>query len=161
TKNDLACLQSFPIGMDFVCEPSRSGCGMVQNRCGDAGFFNHSVSIAQGSDPTQIDVMRSNRPTAKNDTGVCRIVGNCVEYLAGLAGRRVYWLNPLVDDLDCRNDMISRIQHVEDRAVWPFQWRLENEGEFKLDARKDESRDVDVAARLEDHIVQQRAIVRL
>ena len=66
-----------------------------------------------------------------------------------------------VDQLQGRDDVIRGVVNVEDRAVRAAQRFCQHEGQLHFDARDDKAIHGNVAAVVEEHIVQQRAVVWL
>jgi hypothetical protein len=97
---------------------------------------------------------------AEDDAGIGGVVADGVEDLAHRLGVAVELLDAGVDDLDGGLHVVGGVQHVLHLNAIAFQPALEDEGELHLDPRRDEAVGGDVA-RLEEHVVQQRAVVRL
>ena len=66
-----------------------------------------------------------------------------------------------VNQLQRRDHVVGGVIHVEQRAVGAAQRFGEHEGQLHFDTRDDKAVGGDIAAVVEKHIVQQRAVVRL
>ena len=76
----------------------------------------------------QIDIHRPDRPSAHGNAGGGAIVGNRIDDLALI-------LNPRIDDLDRRNDVFGRTQHIGQPDAWTLQLLAHDERKLDLDAR--------------------------
>ena len=146
---------------DLVREPGNAGRRMVEHAGGEAGFLDHAVLEQHRAGPAKIDRVRADRATAEDDPGVGGEVRDRVEDLAHCLVVAVELLDPGIDDLERRADVLGRGEDVEHADAGPAQRLAEDEGELDLDPRRDEARDRNVAALGEEHVVHQRRVVGL
>jgi hypothetical protein len=92
-----------------------------------------------GADPGPVDGARVGAAGADHDAGVGGVVADGVEHLAHRLGVAVELLDAGVDDLDGGRDVVGSGQHLLDVNMGAAQVALEHEGQFDLDARRDEA----------------------
>ena len=134
---------------------------MVKHACGDAGLFDHAVAVEQGGDPAQIQLVGLNRTTAEDHPRVGGVIGDGIEHLARALGFRVNVVAAGVDQLQRGDHVVRSVVDVEDGAVRAAQRFCQHKGQLHFDTRNDKAIDGNVAAVVEEHVVQQRAVVRL
>ncbi|MCY1425313.1 hypothetical protein D9M71_410980 [compost metagenome] len=66
-----------------------------------------------------------------------------------------------VNDFQCRNDPLSRIEDVEHSDIWAFERLAKDEGQFNFYPWDDKAVKRDVSTFLEDHVIEQCAVVGL
>ena len=133
---------------------------MIQHPRGDAGLFNHAVAIEQGGDPAQIQLVGFNRAAAEDHPGVGGVIGDGVEDFARALGFRVDVVAAGVNQLQRRDHVVGGVVDVEQGAVGAAQRFGQHEGQLHFDTRDDKAVGRNIAAVVEKHIVQQRAVVR-
>ncbi|GDL62908.1 hypothetical protein BvCmsKSNP073_01212 [Escherichia coli] len=133
---------------------------MIQHTSGDAGFFNHAIAIHQGGDPTQIQLIGLNGTTTEDHPGVGGVIRNGVEHFARALGFRIDVVAASVDQLQRRDHVVRGVVDVEQRAVWPTQRFCQHESQLHFNARHDKAIGRDIAAIVEEHVIQQRAVIR-
>ncbi len=149
------------MGWSFIRQPGNAVGGMVQHSSSHSGFLDHPVAIKQRANPSQIHIERPERTPPQYNAGIGRIVGDGVENLARNLALGIDLLDARVDDLDSRRAIGGGGEHVEDCAMRPGQPVLQDERQFHLDARHDETADRDVAAFREEHVVEKATAIRL
>jgi hypothetical protein len=132
-----ACRPS-PQGASFLRQPGHADGGMALHAGGQAGLFDRAVLAQDGAAPGQVDLARLDLAAAQHDAGVGGVVADGVLHLAHHLGVAVELLDAGVDDLDGGRDVVGGVQHVVD-APSPSSLRLQDEGQFDLDARRDEA----------------------
>ncbi|CDL46834.1 AraC family regulatory protein [Klebsiella pneumoniae ISC21] len=134
---------------------------MIEYARGDAGLFNYAVAIKQGGDPAQVELVRFNRPAAEDHPGVGGVVGDGVEHFARTLGFRVDVVAARVDKLQRRDNVVGGVVDIKQRTVRAAQRFGQHEGQLDFDTRNDKAVGGNIAAVVEEHIVEQRAVVRL
>ena len=124
-------------------------------------FLDDAVLVEQGAAPAQVDRIGLDWPTAHHDAGVGRVVCDGVQHLARHIGHAVDLFDACVDDLDDGRYVVGRGEHVKAAYVGATQVALQDEGEFDFDPRESETCGRNVGALAKEHVVEQRAIVRL
>ena len=160
-EDHVAGIQLLVVRRKLVGEPGDAVGRVVQHRGGEPGLFDHAVLVEHRADPAQVELGRAHRPTAGDDAGIGREIGDRVEDLAHDLGLAVELLDAGIDDFDRRRDVFGRREHVEHRHAGAFQRPAEHERQFDLDPRRDEALERDVRALLEEHVVHQRGVVGL
>src|SRR5580704_6967904 len=92
-EHEMTGLERNLVLAELVGEPGDAERGMAEHAGSDAGLFDLGVAIHNAADPAQIDLQRTDRPAADDNTGGGAVVGHGVENLARI-------LQPRVDDLD-------------------------------------------------------------
>ena len=134
---------------------------MIEHPGGDAGLLNHAVAVQQGGDPAQIQLVGFNRAAAEDHPGVGGVIGNGVEHFARALGFRIDVVAAGVNKLQRRNNEVGGVVDIKQRAVRAAQRFGQHEGQLDFDTRNDKAVGGDIAAVVEEHIVKQRAVVRL
>ena len=62
---------------------------MVEHTRPETGFFNHCIAGYDRPGPSQINVIRLTRPASQNDTGIRRVIGDCIADISRGAGIRI------------------------------------------------------------------------
>jgi len=157
----VARAQVLAIRRDLVGEPRDAVRRVIEHASSQAGFLDRAVPVEHGAGPAQVDLARPHRPAAGDDAGVGREVGDGVEHLARRFRLAVELLDARVDDLDGGHHDLGRGQHVGERRLGAFERPREHERELDLDPGRDEAVDWNVAAGIEEHVVEQRREVGL
>ncbi|CUR69699.1 hypothetical protein BN2877_51390 [Achromobacter xylosoxidans] len=134
---------------------------MVQDAGGHAGFFDHRVARQDRADPAQVQFADLHRPAAHHHAGVGRVVGDGVEHLARALAVGVDAVRAGIDDLQRRDHVVDRVVHLEQRHVRALQALAQHEGQLHFQARQDEAAGGNVAAVLEEHVIEQHAEIGL
>ena len=142
-------------------QPANAVGWVIEHAGGDAGFLNHPVAVHQGRNPAQIKIHRLDRATAHDDSSVGGVVGDGVHDFARSLALRIDALRACVDQLKRRDDVVGRRQHVGHGHVFAFEPILEDERQFDLDHRHDETIARNLAAVGKNHVVEQRAEIGL
>src|SRR3954468_5846878 len=125
----MAPLQRDTMLAELVREPGNPHRRMPEHAGGHTRFLDLGVAHHDPADPAQIDLHRANRAAANHDAGGSAVIRDRVENLA--------WIDePRVDDLDGRNDVLDRAQHIGQADAWTFHLRAKNEAEPDPDARR-------------------------
>lgn len=148
------------MGRQLVGQPGDALGRVVEHRGGDPGLFDHAVAVEDRRHPPQVDLARPHGAAAHHHAGVGGVVGDGVEDLARGFRLRIDLLDARIDDLQRRDHPLGGLEHVEQGAARSLQRLAEDERQLHLDPRHDEALEGDIAALLEEHVVEQGAIVR-
>src|SRR5215469_11775376 len=146
---------------ELIGEPRDAVGGVVQHRRSDAGFLKHAVSIAERTDPAQVDVERANRAAANYQRRIGRIVCDGVDHAPRRLGLWVIPPGAQIHDLERGYYILSRIENLENRAVGPFERLAQNKSKFVLEHRRNKPMDRYLCSVLIKHVVEQDAVVGL
>src|SRR5262249_28822298 len=146
--------RSEPIG-----EPGDAVGRVVQHGRGDAGFLQYAVSIAERTDPAQVDVERAYRATANYQCRVGRVVRDGVDHAPRRPGLGIVASGAQIHDLQRGNYILGRIENLEDRAVGSFERLAQDKSKFVLEHRRNEAMGRYLRAVLIKHVVEQHAVI--
>src|SRR4051794_10083240 len=126
---EVALLQRDAVLTQLIGEPRDAHRWMAEHAGGHTRFLDLGIAHHDAADPAQIDIHRTDRTAADHDAGGSAVVRDRVEDLARVD-------EPRVDDLDRRNDVLGRAQHIGQADAWTFQLLAKDERELDLDARR-------------------------
>ena len=129
--------------------------GVVEYGSGDAGLLDRLVAVEQRRHPAQVDVADPGWIAPVDHAAHGGVVADGVDDGASLH------LDARVEDLQRGHDVLGRAQDVEDRGVRAVERSAKDEGQFDFDAHVGESTVVDDGTVVEDHVVEDRAVVGL
>src|SRR5262249_21138259 len=107
-------LERDAVAGELVGEPGYPERGMPEHASGHSGLLDLGILVHDAADPAQVDVKRTNRAAADDNSGGCTIIRNRIEDLARV-------LQPRVDDLYCRYHVFGRAQHLGKTDTGPFE----------------------------------------
>src|SRR5262245_25518857 len=153
-EHQVARLQRDAVRAELVGEPGDTQRRMAEHTGGHTGLLDLGVAVHDAADPAQVDVHRSDRPAADHDAGGGAVVGDGVKNLARVLDARV-------DDLDGRNHVFGRAQHIGQPDAGAFQRLAEHEGELDLHPRLAVIGLLNLGTVGDHHVVEQVPIVGL
>src|SRR5215510_2071709 len=153
-EHQVARLQRDAVRAELVGEPGDTQRRMAEHPGGHTGLLDLGVAVHDAADPAQVDLHGSDRPAADHDAGGGAIVGDGVKNLARVLDARV-------DDLDGRNHVFGRAQHIGQPDAGAFQRLAEHEGQLDLHPRPAVIGVLNLGTVGDHHVVEQVPIVGL
>ena len=89
-----------------------------------------------------------------------RVVCNRVQHLARRARAPVELLDARVNQLQRRDDIVGRIEHIEQGDAWPLEGFGQDERELHLQTWQDEAVCPDLRSVRDQHVIEQSPVVR-
>ena len=145
---------AWPCGPILLASQATPSAGWPSTPAAKPGLFDLGIAVHDAADPAQVDIHRSDRPTAKRDAGSGTVVGDGVDNSALI-------LDAGVDDLDRRHHVFGGAQHVGQADAGTLQALAHDESKFDLDARLAEIGVVHLGAVGDHLVVEDVAVIRL
>ena len=154
-QNHVAGMQLRAERREFVREPRNTACWIAKRGGSRAGVDQLAAPGNGDTDESQVEFVDSAQPSTHHDESRRCVVGHGVDQL-DLPVR-----DPRVDDLHCRQRSGDRPQRGRRVCTGPFEVTLHDEGHLGFDSGLHEPLQIDHVAVLDEHAVQQHAVVGL
>ena len=152
-QNHVTGMQLRPERRELVRKPRHTASRIAERGGSGAGVDQLTAPADGDTDESQVEFVDSAQPSAHHNESRRRVVGHRVDQL-DLPVR-----NPRVDDLHSRQRSGDRPQRGRRVCAGPFEVTLHDEGHLGFDSRLHEPFQIDHVAVLDEHAVQQHAVV--